>query len=143
MRKGLIMGFAAGFAVSSALDHLENGLPNHGRDHIRARVKGVQTIGRNRNTVTAHIIDEEGVLPASRQMVGRILGSMGLNMNIDRTDHITLGTSKSRITQTESRHIEHTVAEVLSDVPILLGPVVIEYNGQRLPLSDARTQLAT
>lgn len=141
MRKGLVMGFAAGFAVSSALGHLESSLPGHGRSHIKAEVKGVSLIGRNRNTITAQITDEAGVLPTSRQTVWHILGSMGLNMNIDRKDHITLGTSKGGITQTESRHIQHTVAEVLQDVPILLEPVVIEYNGQRLPLSEAKMHI--
>lgn len=141
MRKGLVKGFAAGFAVSAALGHLESGMPGHGRGTVDAKIAGVEIIGRNRNIITAIVEDPENVLSRSRQSVGQILGAMGLNMNIDRSDHITLGVSKTTITPTEGRHIRHVVEEALTGIPILLEPVAIDLNGKRSALSEAKSQI--
>lgn len=141
MRKGLVMGFAAGFAVSTALGHLESGLPGRGRGRVTAKVKSVSVLGRNRNILVANIVDQDEILERSRRAVSVILSDMGLRIDVDHSDHVTLGTSKSGMTPTESRHVEHVTEEVLLDVPIKLEPVAIEYHGRRLPLSEAQGQL--
>ncbi len=143
MRKGLVMGFAAGFAVHTALGHVESGLPDHGRGRLTAQVTSVNVIGRNRNVIMANVADPDEILTRSRQAVRHILGDMGLTMNIDRADHVTLGTCNGGLTQTESRHVAHVAQEVLFDLPLELDPVVIQLNGRRVPLSEARDQLAS
>jgi len=137
VRKGLAKGLAAGFVIGSALSHIENGLPNKGRGCVEARFTGVDVIGRNRNILIGHVRDEDGKLQRSRLITKKILSDMGLKINIDCSDHITLGVSQHKgLTQTERRHVMHTAFEVIADIPVSLDPVVVEHNNVVTPLSE-------
>lgn len=141
MRKGLVVGLTAGFAIGTALGHIESGLPGHGRASLAAKFKGVDVIGRNRNVLVGYIQDEQGILSFSREATTKIFESMGLHFKMDKRDHITLGSSASGLTATERKHVIHTAEEALFGLEVCLDPVVIEQHGRRMPLSDVKRHL--
>lgn len=137
VRNGLARGLAAGFVLGSALSHIESGLPGQGRGSIEASFTGIDVIGRNRNILIGHIRDEEGKLAQARNTTKRILKDMGLRLEVDNVDHSTLGVSQgSGLTETERRHVMHTALEVVADVPVTLGPVVVDHDNVSTPLSE-------
>ncbi len=138
MRNGLLKGLAAGFMISTALGHIEGGLPGRGQGRIKAQFTGVDIHGRNNNIISGRIKDQEGLISQSRLSTGRILKDMGLPINVDRRDHITLGRSESGMTPTEMRHVEHIIGDALLGLEVWLEPVAIEHDGRRISLSDAK-----
>lgn len=137
VRRGLAKGLAAGFVLGNALGHIKNGLPGHGDGTLKARFTGVDVIGRNRNVLVGYIDDEDGILRKARHATKAILTDMGLRLHVDAHDHVTLGVDQaSGLTQTERRHVIHTAGDIISDIPILLGPVEVEHNGKRVPISQ-------
>lgn len=141
VRKGLARGLAAGFAIGNALSRLERGLVPESDESIRAKITGVDAVGRNRGVLIAHLDDDDGVLRQSRLCTRTILSEMGLKIDVDKKDHITLGTSNRQgLTETEKKHVLHTALEVIIDVPILLGPVEVDHNEKRSPLGEFVTK---
>ncbi len=138
VRRGLAKGLATGFVLSSALTHIESGMPGHGRSRLDATITEVDVIGRNRNVLIAHLEDKRGVLGDQMETARHVLGSMGLKLSIDRKPHITLGESPAGLSKTERRHVIHTVQDTVMDVEVQLLPIMVEHNGRRLPLEAAK-----
>jgi hypothetical protein len=134
--------FAQGLAIATRImPHLlHSNLPDVAKDTIpEAKITQTQMIGRNRNTLIARINDEEGRLHEDFAMMNDFFQQDGIkNPMLDKGAHITLGSTRKGevVTQTERRHVEHTVVETLGDIAIDLGPLWIEYKGLAQPLSD-------
>lgn len=134
MRKSLITGFVAEFAVGTTLAQLENGLSPDNASNIPFTYKSADVIGRNRNVIIARIVDKEGVLGKQRRAMQQILKNCGLTIDIDRCDHVTLGESEQGLTATEKKHVIHVLNDTLPAISGELLPIMVEHGGKRTPL---------